>query len=95
MKTFKVDDFNISISDELFNAAVNCYDLEPGDTEEEKRGNLLYIKNAIRAGSCKTLEDLGRFSFEKLRKEKTDEEISEAVAYIIKDEIKTNGGVCE
>lgn len=83
MKNFAIDNFNISIDDELYNKAVEYYVLEKGDTEEERCGNYLYLKNAIRAGSCKDLDDLKKFSFEELRKNKTDEEISEAVKKII------------
>lgn len=83
MKTFGIDDFTISIDDALYNKALEYYVLEKGDDEEERRGNYLYLKNAIRAGSCKDLKELGEFSYEKLRKAKTDEEISAVVKKII------------
>lgn len=83
MKIFEVEGFNITIEDDLFDAAVKCYALEPGNNSEEKRGNYLYLQNALRAGSCETLEDLGCFSFEKLRKEISDEEASKIVKRMI------------
>lgn len=92
MKTFKIDNFNISISDELYNKAVEFYVLEKGETEEERHGNYLYLKNAIRASSCEELEDLKDFSFEKLRSSCSDEEISSRVCDLIKEEIVDYGG---
>ncbi len=92
MKTFKVDDFNISISDDLYDKAIQFYVLEKGETEEERRGNYLYLKNSIRASSCEELEDLKDFSFEKLRDSYSDEEISSRVCDLIKEEIVDYGG---
>ena len=83
MKIFNIEGFDVNIDDRLFDAAVACHVLEPGNTEEERYGNSLYIENAIRAGNCKTLDDLKDFSFEKLRKEKNDKEISETVSKMI------------
>ena len=92
MKNFAIDNFNISIDDELYSKAVEYYVLEKGDTEEERRGNYLYLKNAIRAFSCEELEDLKNFSFEKLRGSCSDEEISSRVCDLIKEEIVDYGG---
>ena len=92
MKNFAIDNFNISIDDELYSKAVEYYVLEKGDTEEERRGNYLYLKNAIRASSCEELEDLKNFSFEKLRGSCSDEEISSRVCDLIKEEIVDYGG---
>ena len=91
MKTFKVESFDIRIEDELYDKALRYYVLEKGDTEEERRGNYLYLKNAIRAGSCDTLEDLDTFSFKALRRNKTDEEISAVVKKMIVRSLRDYG----
>ena len=91
-KTFKIDNFNISIDDDLYNKAVECYVIEKGDTDEEKYGNYLYFKNLIRASSCKDLEDLKKFSYKDLRTSCSDEEISRRVCALLKEEIADYGG---
>ncbi len=87
MKIFNIDSFKIGIEDELFKDAVKYGILEEGISEEEKLGNYYYIKNMIRASSCKTIDDLKVFTYENLRKAKTDKEISEGVCQLLLREV--------
>lgn len=87
MKVFKVEGFIISIEDNLFNKAVEALILDRGDDYEEEYDNYIYIKNALRAGSCKNKDEFASFSYDVLRKRLTDEEASENVKNILKQHI--------
>lgn len=87
MKIFKIDEFIISIEEDLFNTAIEYYVIS-----DDSKEIYAYLKNAIRAGSCYTDEDLKNFSYERLRQTKTDEEISQNVSLLIKQDIVMNGG---
>lgn len=87
MKIFKIDEFIISIEEDLFNTAIEYYVIS-----DDSKEIYAYLKNAIRAGSCYTDEDLKNFSYEKLRKEKTDKDISESVKSILIQDIRLFGG---
>lgn len=88
MKKITVDDFNISINEDIFNEAVNCGILD----ENDKNINYHCIRNLIRASSCKNIEDLKKFTYENLRAFHSDKEISERVCSLLKKEILKNGG---
>lgn len=92
MKVFDVDGIKVSIPMDLFKEACRVYVLEEGDTEEERYGNTLYFENAIIASYTRTLNDLGKITFDMVRTNYTEEEISKKVQEVIKKEIKVNGG---
>ena len=83
MKEFSVDNFVVSIDDELFEKAVK-YGILDGDNQEI---NYHILKNYIRASSCEKLEDLKTFSYENLRVLHSNEEISARVCSLLKEEI--------
>ena len=91
-KVFKIDDFTITLEDSLFKEACRVYVLEPGNDEEEQKGNYYHLKNNIRAGICKNANDFCSFSYEEARLKYTDEEISKMVTNTLIMEIKINGG---
>lgn len=88
MKNFNIEGFNISIEDDIWNEAVEHYILDKGETIEEQKGNYHYLKNLLRASNCQTLEDLKDFSYDNLRKNKTDKEISVNINRMLKREIE-------
>lgn len=92
MKVFNIDGIKIMIPIDLFKEAVKVYVLEDGNTEEEKYGNYIHIKQVMVAGFRETLDDLGKITFESVKNDHTEEEISERVQKVIRKEIKINGG---
>ena len=92
MKVFNIDGIKVSIPMDLFKEACRVYVLEEGDTEEERYGNYICLKNAIIAGNTPTLDDLGKIHISDIKKQCSEKEISETVQYVIRKEIKINGG---
>ena len=92
MKVFDIDGIKVSIPVDMYKEACRVYVLEEGNTEEEIRGNYLYLKNVIRAAYTPTLNDLGKITFENIRTEYSEKEISIKIIPLIIKSIEINGG---
>ncbi len=81
--TYKVDNVNITISDELFEEAKDHMILDDGI-------DLLvaYSKNAIRANLCSSLEELKNYSSEKVFCSYSEKELSDLVSKELERDIK-------
>lgn len=98
-KIFDIDGIKLSIPMKIFEEACKVYVLEDennltySDTIEEcKRGNYIHLRNAVVASFTPTLDDLGKITIEDIRKNFSDNEISNKTLTIILQDIKINGG---
>lgn len=92
MKVFDVDGIKVSIPMDMYNVAVKTHVFDEELTEEDKEGNRIYLRNIIAAAFRESLDDLGKITFEYVKKHYTNEEISENVQPIIIDNIRLYGG---
>lgn len=92
MKVFDIDGIKVSIPMDMYKEAIRVYALEEGNTEEERYGNCICLSQMILAGFRETLNDLGRITFEWIKNNHTEEEISERVQEVLIDKIKLYGG---
>ncbi len=74
-KIFNIDNIKITISDEIYQLAVKK-ELISLDNDIY---NNAYLKNCIRSGICRTLDDLGNFDFNKIFNEYSESELSSIV----------------
>ena len=92
MKVLDIDGIKVSIPMDMYKEAIRVYALEEGNTEEERYGNYIGLSQMILAGFRETLNDLGRITFEWIKNNHTEEEISERVQEVLIDKIKLYGG---
>ena len=92
MKVFDIDGIKVSIPVDMYKEACKVYVLEEEASEEEIKGNYICIKQMMIAGFRESLDDLGKITFDYVKNNHTEEEISERVQYVIKKEIEFNGG---
>ena len=92
MKVFDIDGIKVSIPMDMYKEAIRVYALEEGNTEEERYGNYICLSQMILAGFRESLDDLGKITFEYIKNNHTEKEISERVQYVTTKEIKLNGG---
>lgn len=92
MKVFDVDGIKVSIPMDMYEVAVETHVFDEELTEEDKEGNRIYLRNIIAAAFRESLDDLGKITFEYVKKHYTNEEISENVQPIIIDNIRLYGG---
>ena len=92
MKVFDIDGIKVSIPMDMYKEAVRVYVLEEDNTEEEKYGNYICIKQMMIAGFRESLDDLGRITFEYVKNNYTEKEISERVQEMLNKKINLNGG---
>ena len=92
MKVFNIDGIKVSIPMDMYKEACRVFVLEEETSEEEIRGNYICIKQMILAGFRESLDDLGKITFEYIKNNHTEKEISERVQYVTTKEIKLNGG---
>lgn len=92
MKIFDVDGIKVSIPMDMYKEAIRVYAIEEDNTEEKKYGNYICIKQMMIAGFRESLDDLGRITFEYVKNNHTEKEISERVQEILSKKINLNGG---
>lgn len=92
MKIFDIDGIKVSIPMDMYKEAIRVFVLEEEISEDEIKGNYICIKQMILAGFRKSLDDLGKITFEYIKNNYTGKEISKRVQYVITKEIKFNGG---
>ena len=92
MKVFDVDGIKVSIPMDMYEVAVETHVFDEELTEKDKEGNRIYLRNIIAAAFRESLDDLGKITFEYVKKHYTNEEISENVQPIIIDNIRLYGG---
>lgn len=92
MKVFDIDGIKVSIPMDMYKEAIRVYALEEGNTEEERYGNYICLSQMILAGFRETLNDLGRITFEYVKNNYTEKEISERVQEMLNKKINLNGG---
>ena len=92
MKVFDVDGIQVSIPMDVYKEAVRTHVFDEELTEEDKEGNRIYLRSIIAAAFRESLDDLGRVTFDYVKKHYTNEEISKNIQPIIIDNIRLYGG---
>lgn len=92
MKIFDADGIKVSIPMDMYNVAVKTHVFNEELTEEDKEGNRIYLRSIIAAAFRESLDDLGKITFEYVKKHYTNKEISENIQPIIIDNIRLYGG---
>ena len=92
MKVFDIDGIKVSIPMDMYKEACRVFVLEEETSEEEIRGNYTHIKHLVIVNYRKSLDDIGKITFEYIKNNHTEKEISKRVQYVITKEIKFNGG---
>lgn len=92
MKVFDIDGIKVNIPMDMYKEAIRVYALEEETSEEEKYGNYICLSQMILAGFRETLSDLGKITFEWIKNNHTEEEISKRVQEVLVDKIKLYGG---
>lgn len=92
MKVFNIDGIKVSIPMDLFKEAIRVFVLEEETSEEEIRGNYTHIKHLVIVSYRKSLDDIGKITFEYIKNKHTEKEISERVQKLLIDDIELNGG---
>lgn len=92
MKVFNIDGIKVSIPMDMYKEACRVYALEEETSEEEIRGNYTHIKHLVIVNYRKSLDDIGKITFEYIKNNHTEKEISEGVQKLLVDDIELNGG---
>lgn len=92
MKVFDIDGIKVSIPVDMYKEACRVYVLEEEISEEEIRGNYTHIKHLVIVSYRESLDDLGKITFDYVKANHTEKEISERVQKLLIDDIELNGG---
>ena len=92
MKVFDIDGIKVSIPMDMYKEAIRVYALEEEISEEEIRGNYTHIKHLVIVSYRESLDDLGKITFDYVKANHTEKEISERVQKLLIDDIELNGG---
>jgi len=92
MKVFDIDGIKVSIPMDMYKEACRVFVLEEETSEEEIRGNYTHIKHLVIVNYRKSLDDIGKITFEYIKNNHTEKEISEGVQKLLVDDIELNGG---
>lgn len=92
MKVFNIDGIKVSIPMDMFEEACKVYVLDKDGEELKENGNNIIIKHLVIVSYRETLDDLDKITFENVKNNHTEKEISERVQKLLIDEIKINGG---
>lgn len=92
MKVFDIDGIKVSIPMDMYKEACRVFVLEEETSEEEIRGNYTHIKHLVIVNYRKSLDDIGKITFEYIKNNHTEKKISEGVQKLLVDDIELNGG---